>query len=165
MLRRQGLLAAGVTHVRLWHLPGWDEILLKQMLKGFSLQPPEVCAGCVLPQQRRVANQGEKPVVVKAMSDGWQPRWPGDMGDPFEPYTVCNLNYLLNMFSKVGVLHDFRHVNALEVGLTTQFLELAQLTWMSLPLQRVMKNSTIQIYHYVSTVGGKLVCIVENDEF
>ena len=144
MLRRQRLLAAGVTHVRPCHLHGWDEILLKQMLNGFSLQPPEVCAGCVLPQQRRVANQGEKPVVVKAMSDGWQPRWPGDMGDPFEPYTVCYLNYLLNTFSNVGVSHGFRHVNALEVGLTTQFLELAQLTWISLLLQRFMKDLTIR---------------------
>jgi hypothetical protein len=54
------------------------------------IKAPDVCVGCVLPQQRRVANQNacEKPVLVKAMSDGWQPRWPGDMGDPFEPYTV-----------------------------------------------------------------------------
>lgn len=22
------------------------------------------------------------------MTDGWQPRWPGDLGDPFEPYLV-----------------------------------------------------------------------------
>ena len=142
---------------------GWD--ITEQMTEGFCLQPPEVCAGCVLPQQRRVANQGEKPVVVKAMSDGWQPRWPGDMGDPFEPYTVCYLNYLLNMFSKVGVLHDFPHINAFEVGLTSQFLELAQLTWISLLLQRFMKKINYTIYHYVSTIGGKVVCIVESDEF
>jgi len=56
---------------------------------GICEQPPEVCVGCVLPQQRRAATLlCEKPCVVKAMSDGWQPRWPGDMGDPFEPYTV-----------------------------------------------------------------------------
>lgn len=99
------------------------------------------------------------------MSDGWQPRWPGDMGDPFEPYTVCYLNYLLNIFSKVGVLHDFPHINALEVGLTTQFLELAQLTWISLLLQRFMKNIDYRNYHCVPIVGGKVVFIVESDEF
>ena len=63
-----------------------------QLLFGTKgiIKAPDVCVGCVLPQQRRVVNQSacDKPVIVKAMSDGWQPRWPGDMGDPFEPYTV-----------------------------------------------------------------------------
>jgi hypothetical protein len=60
---------------------------------GICEQPPEICVGCVLPQQRRAATLlCEKPCVVKAMSDGWQPRWPGDMGDPFEPYTVSARN-------------------------------------------------------------------------
>ncbi|KAG0568167.1 hypothetical protein KC19_7G191600 [Ceratodon purpureus] len=54
-----------------------------QLLFGSKgiIKAPDVCVGCVLPQQRRVANQSvcDKPLVVKAMSDGWQPRWPGDM--------------------------------------------------------------------------------------
>lgn len=52
------------------------------------IKAPEMCVGCVLPQQRRVGSSDKPAVVVKTMSDGWQPRWPGDLGDPFEPYTV-----------------------------------------------------------------------------
>ena len=26
--------------------------------------------------------------LVKTWNEGWQPRWEGDLGDPFEPYQV-----------------------------------------------------------------------------
>ncbi|CAM6044854.1 unnamed protein product [Sphagnum compactum] len=76
-----------------------DASLLLFGSKGV-IKPPEVCVGCVLPQQRRAATLlCEKPCVVKAMSDGWQPRWPGDMGDPFEPYTQLIEQYLHSAIS------------------------------------------------------------------
>ena len=28
---------------------------------------------------------------VKTWNEGWQPRWEGDLGDPFEPYQVLIL--------------------------------------------------------------------------
>jgi hypothetical protein len=67
-----------------------------QLLFGTKgiIKAPDVCVGCVLPQQRRPVGACDKPVVTKAMSDGWQPRWPGDMGDPFEPYTVSGPYFL-----------------------------------------------------------------------
>ncbi|XP_024396415.1 uncharacterized protein [Physcomitrium patens] len=58
------------------------------------IKAPEMCVGCVLPQQRRVGSSDKPAVVVKTMSDGWQPRWPGDLGDPFEPYTQLLEQYL-----------------------------------------------------------------------
>ncbi|BBN16550.1 hypothetical protein MPTK1_7g07300 [Marchantia polymorpha subsp. ruderalis] len=51
---------------------------------------PEVCAGCQIPRR---GNELTKP-VVKPMTDGWQPRWPGDLGDPFEPYLQLIEQYL-----------------------------------------------------------------------
>ncbi|EFJ37948.1 hypothetical protein SELMODRAFT_402635 [Selaginella moellendorffii] len=39
---------------------------------------PEPPVGC----NRRV----DCKAVIKSVNDGWQPRWPGDLGDPFEPY-------------------------------------------------------------------------------
>ncbi|KAH9576104.1 hypothetical protein CY35_01G144800 [Sphagnum magellanicum] len=93
-----------------------DASLLLFGSKGV-IKPPEVCVGCVLPQQRRAATLlCEKPCVVKAMSDGWQPRWPGDMGDPFEPYTssraVCmDVQQLIEQYLHSAISY---HARALE---------------------------------------------------
>ncbi|CAK9859280.1 unnamed protein product, partial [Sphagnum jensenii] len=56
------------------------------------IKAPAVCIGCELPSQRRIAAtnvSSEAPLgTSRPVSDGsWQPRWPGDAGDPFEPYT------------------------------------------------------------------------------
>lgn len=82
-----------------------------QLLFGAKgiIKAPDVCVGCVLPQQRRVANQagpGDKAVVIKAISDGWQPRWPGDVGDPFEPYTVSDPYFFIFYSSVEGFMKE-----------------------------------------------------------
>ncbi|KAH9549554.1 hypothetical protein CY35_10G026300 [Sphagnum magellanicum] len=63
------------------------------------IKAPAVCIGCELPSQRRTAAtnvSSEAPLgTSRPVSDGcWQPRWPGDAGDPFEPYTQLVEQYL-----------------------------------------------------------------------
>ena len=60
VLRRQGLLAVGVTHACLCHLLGWDEILLKQMLKGFfSTATGSMCWVCFAATTASGKSRGE----------------------------------------------------------------------------------------------------------
>ncbi|CAM6040864.1 unnamed protein product [Sphagnum compactum] len=56
------------------------------------IKAPAVCIGCELPSQQRITAtnvSSEAPLgTLRPVSDGsWQPRWPGDAGDPLEPYT------------------------------------------------------------------------------
>jgi hypothetical protein len=35
--------------------------------------------------------------LVKTWSEGWQPRWEGDLGDPFEPYQVLTVSLVAKL--------------------------------------------------------------------
>ncbi|KAJ7513806.1 hypothetical protein O6H91_23G015400 [Diphasiastrum complanatum] len=61
--------------------------------------------------------QMEAKTVVKTLADGWQPRWPGDVGDPFEPYQQLLEQYLHSALSY--------HSRALE-RLSTSFAAVRQ---------------------------------------